>query len=128
VRLRQIPLAAALAGVGALGTACALALGVQDDPSQAAAVLCACDPFFSGLSTCQGDLEARLEAAPATVRAQWLQDFGTKCMSSCPAMPTCFYEPPACVAQGQPCMHALECCSYSPGNDQGACLSNERCK
>jgi hypothetical protein len=110
-----------VAGASALGAACAIALGVQDDPNQAAAVLCGCDPFFSGLPTCQRDLEARLEGASPDVRTQWLQDFGTKCMSSCPAMPTCFYEAPACVPAKNPCAHALECCSFYPGNDAGAC-------
>jgi hypothetical protein len=112
-----------------LGTACALALGVQNDPNRAAALLCACDPFFSNLPTCQHDLEARLAGAQADARAHWLEDFGTKCMSSCPAMPTCFYEPPACVDKGNTCALALECCSFYPGNDQGACdLSHGVCK
>jgi hypothetical protein len=109
-----------LAGVAAIGPACAIALGVEDDPSLAAAVLCGCDPF-TDLPACQPGLEARIERATPDLRARWLQDFGTKCKSSCPAMPTCFYEAPACVHSGDNCADSRECCSFYPDGDAGAC-------
>jgi hypothetical protein len=121
-------LAGVVAVAGLLGPACAIVLGVQDDTDAASIALCSCEPWKDALPTCQQDVETRITSAPSDVRAKWLQDFGTKCMTSCPDMLACFYEAPVCVSTGSPCGQPLECCSYFPSLDLTACQPHGVCK
>jgi hypothetical protein len=125
---KALVLVGMLAVAPLLGSACAIVLGVQDDTHAAAAVICSCEPWQGALPNCQSDVEGRLTGAPSDVRTQWLQDFGNKCMLSCPDMFTCFYEPPVCTSTGSPCGQPLECCSYFPNNDLTACQPHGVCK
>ena len=105
-----------------LAPACAIALGVQDDPTVASATICGCDEFRKTLpATCATDIEARLSGALPADRTAWLQYFATECMSSCPKMAKCFYRAPACVASENPCSVPAECCSFNLLTNPFAC-------
>jgi hypothetical protein len=103
----------------AAAPACAIALGVQNDPKLVTATICACDPWH-GIPACQSDLDARLNGANEADRAAWLQNFAASCSKTCDDMKPCFYTPPGCVQTGNACTADAECCTYKP--DASPCM------
>ncbi len=114
---------AALASLAALVVlpACALALGVQDDPMVAAHDMCMCPEIqVIEKNDCQSLLETRLALTTPDVRAAWLQTYATSC-TNCADAPTCFYQAPTCVGPTNACTSSPECCSYHPISNRKAC-------
>ena len=69
-----------LLAVVAIGTpSCALVLGVQDDPTDAIAALCACDEVMKLAGTdCLSTLGARFSGSLPSVRTTWLQEYSAR--------------------------------------------------
>ena len=78
----------------------------------AVTALCACPSATMIYNECQTTLGDRLSLAPSDVRATWLQDFTTDDCSHCPTAYKCLYKAPICVAKGDACNKADECCSF----------------
>jgi hypothetical protein len=94
--------------------ACAIVLGVQDQPTDVVSQICTCNDFAKLLAVgadCATTLGNRLNLAPADVRANWLQTYSTADCTLCNNAHICFYTAPACVPSGNPCMGPTECCS-----------------
>jgi hypothetical protein len=94
--------------------ACALVLGVQNEPTDVVASICACNQIAQYLAVgadCSMTLGERLSLAPADVRANWLETYSNADCSLCKNAHICFYTAPACVPKGNPCSGAPECCS-----------------
>jgi hypothetical protein len=104
--------------------ACALALGVQNDPTVAIAQLCECPEINATIEpdNCESTLETRLSLAPSGTRADWLSKYASSC-TKCAKAAECFYEPPTCVGSTNACARAEECCSYQQKPDPNACDS-----
>jgi hypothetical protein len=94
--------------------ACAIVLGVQDQPTDVVASICGCNQlaqYFAVGADCNTTLSNRLSLAPADVRANWLMTYATADCSLCKNAHICFYTAPACVPSGNPCTVSSECCS-----------------
>jgi len=113
-----------------VATGCVGVLGLDEERKDAVGELCVCvaDSMFAGDDgLCQRTVDARLRAAPPSVRQAWLDSFARSC-SSCGA--TCdavYLTPPTCTDGADECaVSACTDCCNSTSADATTCAGSSQ--